>query len=1320
MTEEWNESDLREKLEEIVKNNDTGELKVIKDAASIDDTTLSELFVSACEYGSFDTVQYLLQQDIDTNHVIYKEEKGWSGIALAAANNHSSIVDLLLKETPVYEEEQLKAFSLLNDVDSVREIIEENDDIDREKLTELVFLSSKNDPWSSETTEYLLTPKIGLDVNQKYNGHGALYWSVFRNHLPLVKELLKNDNVDKGPVAELFLMASQMGHCEIVEHLLCVNGPDIFLTRDRDGCNATEVAILNGHLSVVKVLTEHPKLDHYHNKETMSQLLVLAYNNCQRDIIGFLLTHGNMNVNHAVEIAVKNDQVKLFDILFQQPGINRSTENLSRLLVTACSNKNSGREIVERLLKDSNVDINYTDTDVNHKENKALNNPLLTAVLSGNFSVVELLLEQPDLNKSKFNITVALEMACKSNHPDISKLLLSLHEDLDVKQALYTAIQYNQRNIAEILLKHSNNCVYEILEELEKRMSEIESSYIAKSICMLIAKPPVAEALENSGDKLYRALYDAITNDNLLTLQELLDGKNMLETPESGFFSELLLLASQRGSLAVVDYLLKVKHVNVNYRDVFSRSALLEAATNNHRKTMELLFQCDELDNEEKMRYYAWLDKEYALRQILEKDSCSSDTTRNSQLLLLAVENGSENVVRLLLDQADIDVNFRQYVEYDDPLSHQIDSVVWNGETPINLAIRQNQESIVKLLFEHPDASHDSRLFLTACEAGSYDVAKYFINFDGIDINCKNHQGKSALYLATENDHDSIAHLLLNHRRMDDKEKLRHYVAAGDLPEIRELIDKETRDWDLDEEMMSNFLTSASKNGHYDVVQFFLKSSTSKDLLKYVDFEKALVQAAANNQLPILEALIQQQGMDKNTQTLTKCFYEACALGSVEVVTHLLKVHDFDVTQRNNDGYSALTLAAAGNHTEIIECLLKKEEIEKDHPELSRAFLTACENGSTEVVTHLLSEKHNKMNIKDEDTYVKAVEVAVAGGHKSVLSILLTETVDIKKDNTTIAGLLLTACNYGRNDVVEFLLKSSLEPDINYRDHRGRDAMEIALQSSNYSLMDVLVKSPDINHRSKLVYYVVRNDIEITQQMIKELGEELTTIDLSQLLLTASEHGKSEIVNYLLSNCTVDFYFLDYRRCTAFDVAFRYRHRKIIELLLGHPDFDVFGELRKRYMQIMDNEHANSRYGMRTQQFLADSEAIETAIERNIPISQVFAERYFVGLREEDKDPLRAAVMADNTDKVIELVEERRKLKSGILSEIFILACWKGCLDVALFLLKPRYWIDIRACDEESGKSILHVAVQRKLLFIAEQLGTTSLLDINAGNCLGN
>ena len=184
-------------------------------------------------------------------------------------------------------------------------------------------------------------------------------------------------------------------------------------------------------------------------------------------------------------------------------------------------------------------------------------------------------------------------------------------------------------------------------------------------------------------------------------------------------------------------------------------------------------------------------------------------------------------------------------------------------------------------------------------------------------------------------------------------------------------------------------LIEASGTGNAQFVKRFIKAIEDDEFLPGPSLQTALVVAAEEGHLEVVELLLTTKtSLDIDCgYKKRKAFDVAAMRGHLEVVELLLSAH-VDLTPDSNDTPSTLILAVAGGHVKVVEVLLSTYaslDISIDFGVLFRAM---AENDQIQMMEFLTSPEAN-VNVKHYLLSNEALNEAVKGGHTEVVEILL-------------------------------------------------------------------------------------------------------------------------------------------------------------------------------------------------------------------------------------------------------------------------------------------------------------------------------------------
>lgn len=173
-----------------------------------------------------------------------------------------------------------------------------------------------------------------------------------------------------------------------------------------------------------------------------------------------------------------------------------------------------------------------------------------------------------------------------------------------------------------------------------------------------------------------------------------------------------------------------------------------------------------------------------------------------------------------------------------------------------------------------------------------------------------------------------------------------------------------------------------------------------------------------------------------------------------------------DMDASNSTGETALSLAAANGHKEIVLLLFTKgANVDAMNNDRETAVIQAAKNGHADIVKVLLSHEGQQPN----DVYEAALKMAATNGHESVVRLLLENAVNAnainphdENDNTA----LYHATTKGHLSVVRLLLDYGVDTTImNYWD---KSALFAAVATENTDVLRYLLKhGVKIDRRAK-------------------------------------------------------------------------------------------------------------------------------------------------------------------------------------------------------------------------------------------------------------
>ena len=165
------------------------------------------------------------------------------------------------------------------------------------------------------------------------------------------------------------------------------------------------------------------------------------------------------------------------------------------------------------------------------------------------------------------------------------------------------------------------------------------------------------------------------------------------------------------------------------------------------------------------------------------------------------------------------------------------------------------------------------------------------------------------------------------------------------------------------------------------------------------------------------------------------------ALGGHAALIQLLLQHDADVAAADNDGDTALSFAARGGHEAVAQLLLQHgADATAANNDGTTALMYAAEGGH-EAVAQLLLQHGADVAAANNDG-LTALMCAAGGGHEAVAQLLLQHGADVKAAGSNGATALMCAAEGGHEAVAQLLLQHGA--DVRAAMHDGRTALMIA------------------------------------------------------------------------------------------------------------------------------------------------------------------------------------------------------------------------------------------------------------------------------------
>ena len=472
------------------------------------------------------------------------------------------------------------------------------------------------------------------------------------------------------------------------------------------------------------------------------------------------------------------------------------------------------------------------------------------------------------------------------------------------------------------------------------------------------------------------------------------------------------------------------------------------------------------------------------------------------------------------------------------------------------------------------------------CQGGDLDSIIWIMSNYSLDVNYVNEWGDTLLSAAYRRCHWHIVKYLLNHKEFDTR---KHSVWLL-------LLDAAKNDY-LEPITMflpycsatshSEALMVACQSGNINVIRWLLQHSAAN--VNYKNQSRGMTPlsaAVSGNQYHVVKYLIEQTKISASellqcvmlaasrgsvdelsmlalfcdVTFINECLIIACGYGYADVVLGLLRHTSADIRFVNNQGQCPITTALKQNHVDLIR--------------------SCVENGF--------------INLSQSDTWRYFFALVEKDSLQNLLSMLITFSTSDQRNEA-----LLDASRKGNDHltVVRWLVEQA-GADVNYvHNSQGDTPVVVACKVHQWAVVNYLVNTKTFNSSehdfSGILIDITSNGCIDHFILLAPFADES---DINDVLLVACEHGKLEIVSWLLTNTNADVnYFIEHYdrssvdstsdtdsdssfasdvlepwsqcyRHSAVSVACKGGHWNVVQYLIQSPKFDATGHEVKRLL----------------------------------------------------------------------------------------------------------------------------------------------------------
>ncbi|OJD33069.1 ankyrin repeat protein [Diplodia corticola] len=872
----------------------------------------------AAENGHADIVKELLDRAANSTIADYEGKKAWQK---AMDKGHASVVGRLLSvpDAPIQDRKSVNEALLLASrrgwVTLVEVLLEKKADViyqSREGWTALHMAAMSG---HQEVVQKLLKKDLHIIIRDG-KGRTALMQATEHGFESIVGILLERDevktNIDGWMGREALLFAAEKGYTGIVK-LLLENSVDCN-TFDSEKRTAMARAAANGHGAIVELLLQrkaNSAIKDDHDRTVLHHAAWGGYD----DVVSILL-------KNEVDFSASDSR--------GQSALHLAAERASK-------------EVVERLLeKRANVNARSMDGQT----------VLHRAAWGGSCEVVKLLRQNgadPFIRDNSEN--KPWQVAAEKGHESIVQVLLEEEESV-----------YDERILARKGLIFAAQMGY----------ADIASSLLKKG----------AESAVKDKDGLTPLHWAAARGDKVLVDLLIREGDGLIDKQDCQRRTALC-LGVIRARAAVVETLLQCD-ADANIPDEKGRTALHHAAETGNWEIVHILLnhQVDPhiRDCQKKKAWQLAAEAGYhqIVRLLLDKEVVgNSQSQKKEELFLRMAEEGMMPMVQVLLEKG---VNKDAKDRF--------------GRVAIGLAAEHSKDEVLELLLSKganpgiPDLRKQTPLLWAAKAGNSRIISSILGDITPTERSCNESTAEHSNALPNSTKDVISKAEILNHTDSEGRTALSIAVENQHENAVRLLLVKGSPDIDVNVQDIAGrtALHLAAENGNRNLVQLLLKKKAKQDIQDDLG-RTALLLAAEHEKYSVVEALLEASVdyLDVSDSHKRTPLQVATERGNKDIIQLLLS-SGADTNLVDEEERTALLLAAENGDKEAIDLLLKNGA-NREHGDVHKRtpLLLAVANGDKAVVETLLGHPNYDMSIKDRQEHDQnLLRLAVQSGNKEV------------------------------------------------------------------------------------------------------------------------------------------------------------------------------------------------------------------------------------------------------------------------------------------------------------------------------------------------
>ena len=415
---------------------------------------------------------------------------------------------------------------------------------------------------------------------------------------------------------------------------------------------------------------------------------------------------------------------------------------------------------------------------------------------------------------------------------------------------------------------------------------------------------------------------------------------------------------------------------------------------------------------------------------------------------------------------------------------------------------------------------------LNAAWIGNSEAVRFLLDL-GVNVDCTNEQGSTALMLATDCRHEPVVQTLISgganvNIQGNDGWTALMLASQNDQFQVAELLLNKQANVNHTANDGWTALMLASQNGHFQVADLLLNKQADVNHTSN-NGATALMLASNNGHFHVAELLLNKKA---NVTHTTNDGWTALMLASQNghfQVTKLLLNKQADVNISNYKEYTALMLASKNGHFQVTELLLNKQaNVNHTANNGSTALILSSQNGHFQVAELLLNKQANVNHTANNGW--TALMLASQNGHFQVTKLLLNKQANVNLMETDGWTALMLASQNGHFQVTELLVNK--QANVNHTANNGWTALMSASQNDHYQIVELLLDvnaSPIVTNSygteiSSLLVAIYRNSADSVDVLLKKV--EFPTDHIMRAIVLACYGGHSTLINTLIHKIT--------------------------------------------------------------------------------------------------------------------------------------------------------------------------------------------------------